>query len=200
MILIALSSLALGFGWASNHWRNSANEEQIERQIIERWQSLGGRATVVDGTVRTLRLTSDESFKYLAECKEIETLITEVGITGSSVTDLGIANLKLIDSVHEIILSDSQVTDDGLRALANLSNIKSLGLNGTTISDAGLVHLRPLRSLTCLDLGNTKITDKGLYHLGELEKLESLYLFGCQVSDSAVDRLRARLPNCFIPD
>jgi hypothetical protein len=87
-------------------------------------------------------------------------------------------------------LSGSDVTDDGLAHLPAIRNLVWLNLRGTKITDAGLAHLADIKSLTHLHLEQTAITDGGLAHLANLENLEYLNLYGTQITDAGLEHLK----------
>src|SRR5262249_26539499 len=60
------------------------------------------------------------------------------------------------------ILGDTQVTDVGLKELKKLQSLEWLMLDHTKVTDAGLKELKGLKSLQTLDLFQTEVTDLGL--------------------------------------
>ena len=91
-------------------------------------------------------------------------------------------------------LTGTSVTDTGLAALSRFPNLTRLQLDRTGIGDAGLAHLAGLDRLEYLNLYGTRVTDEGLSHLTGLENLRSLYLWQTGASAQGVDRLRAGNP------
>ncbi len=91
-------------------------------------------------------------------------------------------------------LSGTSVTDAGLATLARFKNLTRLHLNQTAIGDAGLAHLSALQQLEYLNLYGTGVTDAGLSALTDLRKLRTLYVWQTKVTDAGVSRLRAALP------
>jgi internalin A len=68
------------------------------------------------------------------------------------ITDAGIAHLKSLPNLEELVLVGCSVTDDGLRYLSGLRSVKRLNLRVTYVTDEGLKHLKELPALEKLDL------------------------------------------------
>ena len=90
--------------------------------------------------------------------------VVEVRLSGTRITDAGLADLKGLTSLQTLELP-RQITDAGLVHLKGLTNLKSLSLYKTQVTDAGLVHFAGLTNLTSLNLRETKITDAGFAEL-----------------------------------
>lgn len=88
-------------------------------------------------------------------------------------------------------LSGTAVTDAGLAFLSSMAHLERLQLDRTGVTDAGLVHLRNLVELESLNLYGTAVTGTGLMALVELPRLRRLYLWQTQVSAEAVQALLA---------
>ena len=87
--------------------------------------------------------------------------------------------------VVEVRLSGTRITDAGLADLKGLTSLQTLELP-RQITDAGLEHLKDLTSLHNLDLRNTQVTDAGLVHLKRMTNLQELNLNSCrQINRSA---------------
>ena len=197
-LLICLSFFAVVTGWGSNQWYYSKQVERIESQLKTRWRKRGARADVFNGKIRGVYLSSDQQFQYLNELRNIKTIVTEIGYSGSQVTDAGLAHLDKVSQIEELVLSKSLITDSGMQYLADLSALEDLSLEGTGISDQGLSHLVKLQTLRTLVLSNTPITDAGIEYLEKLKGLRTLYLDGTSVSNQATENLRMKLPDCYI--
>lgn len=89
-------------------------------------------------------------------------------------------------------LSGTSLTDSGLAQLGSFNRLRRLNLSGTAITDAGLRHLAGLGELRSLNLYNTAVTDAGLVHLRGLANLERLYLWGTEVSEAGAQAFRAQ--------
>ena len=76
-------------------------------------------------------------------------------------------------------LTGTQITDAGLAHLASLSKLRELWIGQTAVTDAGLEHLSGLKNLETLDVSGTKVTLEGFQRLKQaLPRLET------KVSDS----------------
>jgi len=90
-----------------------------------------------------------------AESKE-ESIAAIREIAGSKVT---------LTPIFKVRLSGTGVTDGGLAHLKGLTGMKMLFLGKTKVTDAGLVHLKGMTGLEGLLLQNTKVTDAGVKKL-----------------------------------
>jgi uncharacterized membrane protein/mono/diheme cytochrome c family protein len=91
-------------------------------------------------------------------------------------------------------LSGTQITDGGLAVMERFPNITRLHLNRTAITDAGLTHLARASNLEYLNLYGTKVTDAGLVPLAGLANLRALYIWQTGVTTEGIDRLKASRP------
>ncbi len=121
------------------------------------------------------------------------TKVSSVDLSGTDVTDEGLAHLKPLIRLSELNLGDTQITDSGLAHLGGLTNLSILDASNTKITDAGLVHLRGLRRLSELNLARTQITDAGLARLRHLMKLSLVNLWRTHVTDAGAVRLKRAL-------
>ena len=91
------------------------------------------------------------------------------------------------DDVIFLNLAGTSVTDVGLKELKNLKNLQTLNLTGTHVTGAGLKELKGLTNLRTLGLSNTQVTVSGLRELKGLTNLRTLDL---EVTDGALRSLR----------
>jgi internalin A len=121
------------------------------------------------------------------------TRLGELWMSGTRVDDLSpIAHLT---TMRTLVLTGTPITDAGLAPIARFTALERLSLADTPITDAGLKHLQSLSSLARLDLNKTRITDAGLAHLKGLNKLSYLSFAGTKVTDAGVRELQRVLPN-----
>jgi hypothetical protein len=80
--------------------------------------------------------------------------------------------------VEHVTLSGTEVTDAGLAHLSGLPALETLDLSGTQVADAGLAHLTGLPSLQSLNLYGTEVAAAGLVHLQKMPALRRLGLSG----------------------
>jgi hypothetical protein len=90
--------------------------------------------------------------------------------------------LPVAAQVTWLDLSGTRVTDAGLATLARLPNLTRLSLGNTAVSDAGLRHLAALVRLEYLNLFDTRVSDAGVGALRALGALRVVYLGGTRVS------------------
>ena len=105
-----------------------------------------------------------------------------------------LAHIGRLDRLEQLYLTGSPVTDTGLASLSGLHSLRKLDLDSTEITDAGISHLAGLTGLQFLDLSRTKVGDAGMAHLGELAGLTNLFLAGTRVDDAGLAHLE-RLPS-----
>jgi uncharacterized membrane protein len=113
--------------------------------------------------------------------------------------DAQLAALKAIaPQVLWLDLSGTQISDAGLAAVEQFPNLTRLHLNRTAITDAGMTHLARLSHLEYLNLYGTKITDAGLVPLAGLGNLRALYCWQTGVTTQGIDRLKASQPKLVV--
>jgi uncharacterized membrane protein/mono/diheme cytochrome c family protein len=114
----------------------------------------------------------------------------------------GDAQLAALEAIAPQILwldvSGTQITDAGLAAMEKFPNLTRLHLNRTAITDTGVTHLARLSRLEYLNLYGTKITDAGLTSLTGLTSLRALYVWQTGVTTQGIDRLKASLPQLVV--
>jgi hypothetical protein len=94
-------------------------------------------------------------------------------------------------------LSGSRVSDAGMAHVASLTSLRSLDLSSTEVGDAGLARLCDLKWLQEINLFNTHVTDTGLADLcGKLAKTSCRFIVvsGPNVTASGVEVMRSKLP------
>ncbi len=136
----------------------------------------------IGGTVMPLAMNDDS-------------LVVDFHLGGTSLTDDGLAHVKVLPKVYELNLKDTQITDAGLAQLAELGTLVRLHLEKTKVTDAGLEHLKSLGNLEYLNLYGTAVTDAGLEHLKGLGKLQKLYLWQSQATDEGIAKFKEAMPN-----
>jgi uncharacterized membrane protein/mono/diheme cytochrome c family protein len=114
----------------------------------------------------------------------------------------GDAQLAALEAIAPQILwldvSGTQITDAGLAVVEKFPNLTRLHLHRTAITDAGVMHLARLSHLEYLNLYETKITDTGLASLAGLPSLRALYVWRTGVTTQGIDRLKASLPRLVV--
>ena len=118
-----------------------------------------------------------------------------VGLSHSSVTDAGLANLERhAETMQGLWLRNTRITDEGLKVLSGLVNLRMLSLRDTQVTDAGMAHVAGLTRLRTLDLSGTRVTDKGVAALQNCKELRRLYLKDTAVTDEAIVAMKQALP------
>ncbi|MGH7792729.1 MAG: hypothetical protein ACREOB_10505, partial [Thermodesulfobacteriota bacterium] len=100
--------------------------------------------------------------------------------------DSDLVCLRELAELEWLWLSGSQITDAGLAYLTGMTKLKELSLTSTKISDAGLIHLQWLAELESLWLPGNQITDTGLAYLKSMTKVKELVLQATRISDSGL--------------
>ena len=85
----------------------------------------------------------------------------KLSLSGTAVSDSGLASIASIQKLEFLDLSASRVTDHGISRLAQHPRLRELNLSYTGVSDAALNYLCSIPSLDHLDLTGTEVTDGG---------------------------------------
>jgi hypothetical protein len=117
-----------------------------------------------------------------------------LNLSGTTISDAGIAKLAPLTELRELDISDTRITGAGLRAFPKLERIKAWD---TRITDANVAALAGMR-LTSLDLAKTAITDRALEALAANSSLRMLHLDGTKVTAAGVEQFRQRNPACTV--
>ena len=113
---------------------------------------------------------TDNAIIHLSEIAHLQNLILPYQIG-----DQGLAHLKGLREMQDLVLSSTQITDAGLVHVQEMVELHTLQLNGCeNLTDTGIVHLSGLKNLQVLNLNATQITDAGLPHLARLTNLQKL--------------------------
>ncbi len=133
------------------------------------------------------------------ERRDIDSLLTRVALfgrlealylSGSAVTDAGMAHLNALTDLRCLSLPNTRVSDAGLVHLQGMKCLEVLILDKDGITDAGLAHLKGLTALKRLHLRYARISDAGLADLSVLAKLESLDLEHTEISDAGLAHVK----------
>jgi hypothetical protein len=117
-------------------------------------------------------------------------------LTGSPVSDAGLAALADLPGVECLLLGDTAITDEGLKHLGGPRDLVELRLNATAVTDLGVRQLAGISNLKFLDLAETKVTDAGLQELQALKRLRVLNLLSTPTTEAGRRELRRALPDC----
>jgi mono/diheme cytochrome c family protein len=110
----------------------------------------------------------------------------------------GDANLApladVAEQVYSLDLSGSNVSDGGMAILGKLKNLSRLHLENSKATDASLAHVAPLGRLQYLNVYGTAVTDAGMARLEGLNNLRNLYLWKTAVSYDVAMALEKKIP------
>ncbi len=97
---------------------------------------------------------SDDGLKHLQHLKTLDILVL-----GAQVTDGGLKQLlPLNNNLNVLSLSGTKISDGGLASLKDFNRLEYLFLNDTSITDEGLKHLKSIPNLRRVDLERTAVT------------------------------------------
>lgn len=108
--------------------------------------------------LRDTNLT-DDGLAHLTPLLDLETLLLD----NTGVGDAGLNQLP--PDLKALGLSGTPVTNAGLATIARLTKLEYLNLSNSSITDAGLVQLENLPNLQALTVTNTQVTDAGVANL-----------------------------------
>lgn len=100
-----------------------------------------------------------------------------------------------LTDLEELVANETSISDAGLAHVRVLPKLRSLHLSGTAVSDAGTQHLLEL-PLVLLDLSGTHVSDAGLECLSGIRSLQELWIIGCLASEGGIERFQKQLLTC----
>jgi len=134
-------------------------------------------------TLRSVNLSgtkvTDAGLAHFKDCKGL----TSLSLDDTKVTDAGLTHFKDCKGLTWLTLHNSKVTDAGLAHFKGCHGLLGLRLYKTLVTDAGLAHFKDCKGLTLFSLSNTQVTDAGLVHFKDCKRLTSLGLSDTQVTD-----------------
>jgi beta-lactamase regulating signal transducer with metallopeptidase domain len=127
----------------------------------------------------------------LANLRGMQSLEDVIIWDGRVVTDAGAAHLATLPNLTRLSVSNAKLTDESLRLFSKIPKLESIGLQGNHFTDQGLEHLKDMTQLKSLylGLGQNEITDDGLRHLAKLTNLEQLDLQRSKITDEGLKHL-----------
>lgn len=150
------------------------------------------------------------------------TRVRELFISGTSVSNDGLAAIRYCRSLDQLVLGAHSyksllyaepppITDAGLVNLVGVK-VRAMSLRGLPITDRGMVAVGQLKSLERLDLVGTRVSDEGLMLLCGLPNLKYLELqydgdsafqsiyerHNGRITHAGVEALRREMPECQI--
>lgn len=108
------------------------------------------------------RITPPFSDADLDLLKGLESLLVEIDLSNTAVTDAGIARLAGFDALRSIKLKDTRIGDPSASVLAGLPSLEVVNVFGTDIGDAGLLELAGSSSIRTIYAGESAVTTGGV--------------------------------------
>jgi internalin A len=106
----------------------------------------------------------------------------------SAITDAGLANLRNMVDMRELIMNGVKLTSDGLTSLRGMTRLTDLWIAGSRVED--LAPIGNLTGMHVLLISNSPITDAGLAPVAGFTALERLALASTPISDSGLKHLQ----------
>jgi hypothetical protein len=142
--------------------------------------------------------------------------LAELDLSGSSISDSGLALLRNAPNLAKLMLNDTDITNDSMQVLARqgLQNLQDLNLSSTRVADEGIAQLKglPLKALNISDTATSDdcmrdiktmrglqvltadysgVGNEGVKSIKEMPSLRSLSLKGCPITDDCIRDLAA---------
>lgn len=145
-----------------------------------------------DATIARLRARGVAASVRARGIDEVEVRVLE---DPADFQDTDLQQLQGLEPCVTILdLTGTAVTDDGLASLSAFEHLRKLRVGNTRITDAGLAKLKELGRLQTLDVHQTNVTLEGLRSLANLTDLHTLYAWGTNLTQEEVQTLRKALP------
>ncbi len=125
----------------------------------------------------------------LAALPNLPNLAT-LDLSGTVIDDNGLAPLANCPALQELNLSGTKITGRGLSDLAKNQNIKKLTITNSSIDLTGFVAIGSMTQLVSLAISQSPLTDEGCQYVGSLINLEELYMHSCGVSDQGMAQFK----------
>ncbi len=107
-----------------------------------------------------------------------------------SIDDSSIPLIAKFTDLKQLILSGTKITDDGIAGLAGLKSLERLDVSALDITDSGMkLIVAQWPKIRDLDLSNTLLTDKGMIKLKDLRDLRSLTLSNAEYGDAVMETI-----------
>ncbi len=112
----------------------AAHPQGTGDQAVAEWaRKLGGKVELANGKVKSILAAVRARGRCATGRPPRPDGNPELDLSATEIGDLGLASLKSITSLRELILNNTTVSDTGLRQLAELHNLRRLGLDGTLV-------------------------------------------------------------------
>ena len=141
-----------------------AEDNADEAAAVAKIELLGGRITRdearPDRPVIGVTFPEDSHVraKFLGVLKSLPHL-TELDLSGTQITDAGLAEIEGLPELTKLRLYDTRITDAALDSLKTLPKLATLNLSRTEVTDRAVRVARAIENLHNLDLSITEVTD-----------------------------------------
>ncbi|MDP7016757.1 MAG: hypothetical protein QGG36_13225 [Pirellulaceae bacterium] len=169
-------------------------------QVSDKLTELGAQVSHDDdGRIAYVECYGVEDLaQVLAQIKQCNHIKT-VSFNGAEVADDDLQQIAHLDGeLTFLALTGTAVSDEGMAHVAAISSLERLSLGGTSISDEGIAALSKLERLRNLDLFSTKITDDSVAALSGMKQIAALQISGTNLTKEGVAKLQAALPDAVI--
>jgi len=167
------------------------NGTQVTGSGLKRLRGIPLQMLVLCGPTVT-----DDTTEALEVFPDLRKLI--IGNT-SSVTDVGLANLKYVPRLEKLFIAKCPVSDAGVSTLQQLVHLHELDLEDLAITDRGVAPLAALPRLRYLIVTGTQVSEAGLLAFRKTRTLENLCISRQQDSEM-VKRVSSSLPGCHVSE
>ena len=117
--------------------------------------------------------------------------LRRLGSRYSNLTDAGLAELNLADSIEHLSLDGTSLTDAAAASFRGMRQLRTISLSGTAVGDEVAGALGQCDALEEVYLSDTKLTDHGLADLLQAPRLRRLYIDGTAVTAASLNRIAA---------
>lgn len=139
------------------------------------------------------QLHTDAQLGELASLPEAVDQFTELNLSGSPVSDVGLAYLPRFERVEKLSISGCQFSNTALAGVARMKSLTSLSMDWGAPKDAtcdkGLASIKEMHQLTSLSLERANVTMAGLSNVAEMTWLESLNVARTRFNDDSLQLL-----------
>jgi serine/threonine protein kinase len=107
-----------------------------------------------------------------------------------SIDDSSSPLIAKFTGLKQLILSGTKITNDGIAGLAGLKSLERLDVSGLDITDSGMeLIVAQWPKIRDLDLSSTLLTDKGMTKLKNLRDLRALTLSNAEYGDAVMEKI-----------
>ena len=102
--------------------------------------------------------------------------VQELDLSGSSISDRGLALVSLAPDLKKLSLNDTDITDQSLKVLAqqNMQKLEDLNIHSSRVSDQGIAYLKEM-PLKVLDISDTATSADCIQQIKAIKNLQVLY-------------------------